>query len=152
MTTKTTGGSDESFAVALEQLPVHAGLVVVALEKREAAELNQVAVPLVGLGQQREVVVLLLAAFGLAARVVDSTSASGSLGAGLIGHVGLGADNRFHALLLALAIEVEHAVHVAVIGHTQRGLAIGSCLGHEFVETSGTVEHRELGMHMKMRK
>ena len=152
MTTKTTGGSDESFAVALEQLPVHAGLVVVALKKREAAELNQVAVPLVGLGQQREVVVLLLAAFGLATRVVDSTSTSGSLGAGLIGHVGLGADNRFHALLLALAIEVEHAVHVAVIGHTQRGLTIGGCLGYEFVETSGTVEHRELGMHMKMRK
>ena len=97
-------------------------------------------------------VVLLLAAFGLAARVVDSTSASGSLAAGLIGHVGLGADDRFHALLLALAIKVEHAVHVAVIGHTQRGLAIGGCLGHEFVETSGTVEHRELGMHMKMRK
>ena len=65
--------------VLLEQLPVHPGLVVVALEEREAGELDQVAVPDLVLGQQDEVVVELLAALGVAARVVDPAAAGRAL-------------------------------------------------------------------------
>jgi hypothetical protein len=58
-----------------EQLPVHPRLVVVALHERQAGQLDEVAVALVVLGQQREVVVELLAALGVAARVVDTAAA-----------------------------------------------------------------------------
>src|SRR5581483_10206113 len=45
---------DQPVRVALEQLPVDAGLVVVALEVAERAELDEVAVALVRCGEERE--------------------------------------------------------------------------------------------------
>ena len=61
-------------------------------------ELDEVAVALVALGQQREVVVELLAALGVAAGVVDPAAARRALAAGLVRHVRLGADDRLDAL------------------------------------------------------
>ncbi len=68
---QTSCGGDEPGVVALEQLPVEAGLVVVALEVGRRGQLEEVPVPLVGLGEQREVVVQLLAALDVAAGVID---------------------------------------------------------------------------------
>ena len=98
--TEAAGGRDQALVIAREQLPVHPRLVVVALHERQAGELDEVAVALVGLGQQREVVVELLAALGVAAGVVDPASPRRPLAAGLVGHVGLGADDRLDALSL----------------------------------------------------
>jgi len=148
--TQAPGGGDQAVVVLLEQLPVHARLVVVALQERQAGQLDEVAVPLVVLGQQGEVVVQLLATLGVAARVVDPAATCRALVAAVVGHVGLGADDRLHALLAALLEELEDAVHVAVISDTQARLAILHRLGHEFVETGRAVEHRELGMDMQV--
>ena len=52
---RAAGGGDDPRAVGLEQLAVHAGLVVVALEAREAGEPEEVVHPLGVLGQQRHV-------------------------------------------------------------------------------------------------
>ena len=63
VSTETSGGGDQTLVVLLEQLPVHPRLVVVALEERQARQLDQVAVAGLVLGQQREVVVELAATF-----------------------------------------------------------------------------------------
>ena len=52
----------------------------------------------------------------------------------------------------ALAVEVEHAVHVAVVGHGHGRLAVSRRRGRELAYTRRSVEHRELGVHMKMGK
>ena len=134
----------------LEQLPVEARLVVVALEERQAGELDEVAVAGLVLGQQREVVVELLAALGVAAGVVDPAPAGRALAAVVVGHVGLGADDRLDALLAALLVELERPVHVAVVGDPDRRLPVGDRLGHQLVEPGGPVEHRELGVDVEV--
>ena len=64
------GGGDQAGVVALEQLPVDPGLVVVALEVGGRGQLHEVAVALDRLGQEGQVVVELLAALDVAAGVV----------------------------------------------------------------------------------
>ena len=147
---QAAGGGDETVVVLLEQLPVDLRLVVVALEEGQTRQLDEVAVPLVGLGQQREVVVELLAAVGLAARVVDPTAPYRTLGPVLERHVRLGADDGLHALGPALLVEVEGAVHVAVIGDADGRLAVADRLRHQFVEPCRAIEHRELGVHVQV--
>ena len=88
------GRRDEPVVVAFEQLPVDAGLVVVALQVGGGRELDEVAVALGRLGQQRQVVVELLAPLALAAGVVDAAPPDRALVARLRRHVGLGADDR----------------------------------------------------------
>jgi hypothetical protein len=66
MTAEASGRRHQPAGVALEHLPIDPGLVVVALEERDARQLDEVPVPLVALGQQRKVVVELLAALGVA--------------------------------------------------------------------------------------
>ena len=68
------GGGDETVVMALEELPVHPGLVVVALEIGGRRQLDQVAVALGGLGEECQVVVELLATIPLAAGVVDAAA------------------------------------------------------------------------------
>ena len=148
--TQAAGGGDEAVVVLLQQLPVHARLVVVALEEGQAGELDEVAIPLVGLGQQGEVVVELLATFRVATRVVDSATPRRPLVARLERHVRLGADDRLDTLLATLLEEVEHAVHVAVIGDAEGRLAILHRLGHQLVEACRTIEHRELGVDVQV--
>ena len=147
---EAAGRGDEAVAVLGEQLPVEARLVVVALEERPAGELDEVAVAGLGLGQQREVVVELLAALGVAAGVVDPAPARRALAAVVVGHVGLGADDRLDALLAALLVELQRAVHVAVIGDPDRRLPVGHRLGHQLVEPGRAVQHRELGVDVQV--
>ncbi len=150
MTAEASGGGDQPVVVLLEQVPVDARLVVVALEEGQAGQLDEVPIALVGLGQQGEVVVELLSALGLAAGVVDPAAPHRSLGPVLVRHVRLGADDRLHALLAALLVELEGAVHVAVIGDPDRRLAVTRRLRHEFVEPGSPVEHRELGVDVEV--
>jgi hypothetical protein len=143
-------GGDETLGVVGQRLPVDPGLVVVALEERPAGQLDQVAVAGAGLGQQRQVVVELLAPLGVAPGVVDAAPAGGTLVAGLVRHVGLGAEDRLHALLTALLVEVEDAVHVPVVGDADRGLAVGHGGPHDLADPGCPVEHRVLGVDVEV--
>ena len=104
-------------ARALEQLPVDARLVVVALEVAERAELDQVPVADVVGGEQRQVRVALV----LLAPVVDD--------------VDLAADDRLDALRLRGLEQLDRPGHRAVVGerhgrHLERlpsARATGSC-------------------------
>ena len=150
MAAEASRGGDQPVVVLGQQVPVEAWLVVVALQEGPARELDQVAVAGVALGQQREVVVELLAALRVATGVVDAAAAGGPLAAVVVGHVRLGADDRLDALAPALLVELQRPVHVAVVGDPERRLAVGRRLGHQLVQAGRPVEHRELGVDVEV--
>jgi hypothetical protein len=147
---EAAGGGDEALGVALEQLPVQAGLVVVTLEVGGRRELEEVPVALVRLGQQRKVVVELLAPAGVAPGVVDLAPPDRPLVAGLGSHVGLGADDRVDAGLAARRVKVEDPVHVAVVGDAEGGLTVGHGRLDQVAHPRRPVQHRELGVGVEV--
>ncbi len=147
---ETPRGGDEALVVALEQLPVDARLVVVALEEGQARELDQVAVPDLALGQQGQVVVELLPAFGLATRVIDAAASRRTLEPRLPGHVGLHPDHGLHARVATGLVEVQDPVHVAVVGDAHRRLPIGHRCLDDLCHPRRTVEHRKLGVQVEV--
>ena len=116
----------------LEQLPVDARLVVVALEVAEARELDQVPVALGRLGEQRQVRVALL------------------LRLAVVGDVDLAADDRLHAVLLGLLDELDRARERAVVGERdRRHLELRGPRG-ERRDPARPVEDRELRVDVEM--
>jgi len=148
--TEAAGGGDESFAVFGENLPVDSGLVVVALEIRAAGELDEVLVTDVVLCEQRQVVVELGAAIGVAARIVDAAAPARTLEARLVRHVRLTTDDRRDTRVVRRLVEVEDAVHVAVVGDADRGLPVLHGRRHQLADSRRTVEHRVLGVNMQV--
>ena len=67
-----------------------------------------------------------------------------------VGLIGLHADDRLDSLRLALLVEVEDPVHVAVVGHAEGGLAVLRCAGHQFVQSGCPVQHGELRVDMQV--
>ncbi|CAB4835646.1 unannotated protein [freshwater metagenome] len=143
-------GGDEPLAVVGQRLPVDAGLVVVALHVGARRQLDEVLVADVVLGQEREVVVELGPAVGVAARVVDPAATSRTLVAALVRHVRLGAEDGRNALLAALLVEVEDAIHVAVIGDAEGRLPVRRSSRDQLAYARRAIEHRELGVDMQM--
>jgi hypothetical protein len=70
----------------------------------------------------------------------------------LMSHVCLSANNWLNALLFTLSIKIESSVHIAVIGHPQRGLAISYSRGYQLVKSRRAIQHRKLGMDMQVGK
>ena len=136
-TAQATGGGDEPFVVLLEQLEVGAGLLEEAVEVRVRGDLDQVAVPLRALGQQREVEDVVL----VASRPIVATGGD---------HVGLGADDGRDTGVARGAVEVEDAIHVAVVGDAHRRLTIGRRPRHDVGDPGRAVEHGELGVQVEM--
>ena len=129
---EAAGQGDQPFRVGLQQLPVDARLRVVALEKAERGELDQVGVPLVRLGQQRQVRV--------AARA----------GVAVVGDVDLAADDRLDPLLRRLLVEVDRAGERAVVGERDGGhLQLGRP-GRERGDPARPVEDRVLAVDVEM--
>jgi hypothetical protein len=123
---------DQSLRVALEQLPVDARLVVVALEVAGRGELDQVAVAGVVLGQQREVGVAL------------------PLGPPVLGDVELATQDRLDALLASLLVELDRAGERPVIGERdRRHLELGGPL-RERRDPTRPVEDRVLRVDVQM--
>jgi hypothetical protein len=68
--------------------------------------------------------------------------------AALRGDVRLDADDRLEAVLHGLLVELVGAVHVAVVGHTDRGHVEARRLLEQRGDLRRAVEHRILGVHM----
>ena len=100
---EAAGERDQPGGVALEQLPVDARLVVVALEVAERAELDEVRVARVVGGQERQVRVPLLERLA----VVDD--------------VDLAAEDRLDALVGSRLVKLDRTRHRAVVGEQHRG-------------------------------
>ena len=121
----------------LEELEVDARLVVVAVEVRVRRDLDEVAVTLGGLGEDREVVDVVV----VATRAIEPARGD---------HVGLGADHRRETRFARGGVEVDDAVHVPVVGDADCRLAVGCRGGHDVLHAGRTVEHRILGVQMEM--
>ena len=65
--------------------------------------------------------------------------------------IDLAAEDRLDVLLLAGLVELDRAVHHAVVGETQRGLIKGGRALGEVLDVRGAVEQRVLGVHMQVR-
>ena len=129
---EAAGEDDEALRVPLEQLPVDARLVVVALEVAERGELDQVRVPLVRLGEDGQVGVALL------------------LLQAVVGDVDLAADDRLDPLLLRLAVQLDRAGERAVVGERdRRHLQLRGPRG-ERGDPARPVEDRVLGVDVEM--
>ncbi len=125
----------------LEQLPVQAGLVVVPLEEGQRGEFAQVAVTVVVGREQRQVVIELLAALGVATGVVHLAATRRSVETRVGRHVRLEADDRRHVVLAAGLVEVDDAVQVAVVGDADGALAVGLGGQHHLLDARRAVEH-----------
>ena len=95
---QTTRERDDALCVTLEELPVDPWLVVVPLEVAERRELDEIRVPLVRLGEERQVRIAL------------------RLCVPVLGDVHLAADDRLHADLARLPVELDGAGERAVVG------------------------------------
>ena len=129
---EAAGERDQAARVALEQLPVDARLRVVALEVAERAELDQVRVAGVRLGQQRQVRV------AARARVA------------VVGDVDLAADDRLDPLVARGLVEVDRAGERAVVGERhRRHLELGRA-GGERGDPARPVEDRVLAVDVQV--
>ena len=109
---QTAGGANQPFGVGSQIVGVDARLVVIAVELRVGAYLEQVAVAGLVLSQQQQVVATL---------VVHRVAACHWPAPA--GQVRLDADHRANAGRAAGAEEGNHPVHGAMVGQGQRGLS-----------------------------
>src|ERR671917_1927668 len=132
---ETPGEADDPLSVPLQHLHVHPRLVVEAFEEAHRRELHEVLVAFARTRQEREVVVLGPAAVVPVRRYVD-----------LAAHDGL------YAGLLCLLVELDGAVHHAVIGERDAGHALILGEGDEIPDTARPIQHRVLRMAVQMRE
>ena len=111
--------ADDALGMLGQELLVHAGPVVEALEVGLRDELQQVAIAGLVPRQERQVVVLLLALTGVA---IEPRAGS---------HVGLDPDDRLHARRPSGGVELQRSEHRPVIGHRQGGHPVGERLGED---------------------
>ena len=152
MASEATGCGDHAFAVIGKNLPIDPGFVVVPLHERPAGELDEVLIARVVLGQRNQVVIELLAALGAAAGIIDAASSARPLVAAVISLVELAANYWLDVMILACPIEVEHAIHIPMIGDAKAWHPICCCLSHEFIKAGCAVQHGVLGVHVQMCK
>ncbi len=129
---KTSGEDDQAFRVALEQLPIDARAVVVALQVAERGELDQIAIALVRGGQHGQVGVALF------------------LHAAVVADVQLRADHRLDALLAGLAIELDRPGQRAVVGERHGGHLQFGRPRRQGRDPARSVQDRVLGMDVQM--
>ena len=120
-----------------EQLLVEPRLVIEPLGVAGRHELDQIVIPLVGLGQQHQVVRRL-------ARVPALDVAAARR------HVHLAPEDRLHTALPCVIVENDRRKHIPVLGHRHgRHLQPGSLI-EQLVDAARAVEQRILGVEMKM--
>ena len=133
---QAAGERDHALGVQRQQLQVHARLAAVqAFEEALGGERREVPEALVGRRQQRQVVALDLAVAHVA--VVDE--------------VGLEAQQRLDVVLLGGLVELDGAVHDAVVGQADGRLIEGRGALGELADVAGAVEQRVLGVDVQVR-
>ena len=70
--------------------------------------------------------------------------------AALVREIHLGPDDRVYSGVLTAPVKVKNAIHVAVVGDRHSGLTIGHSSSDRLVEPRGAVEHRILGVDVKV--
>ena len=133
---QAAGERDHAVGVALDLSEVHRRLAPVqAFQEAGRGELDEVAVAGVVGGEQRQVVALGLAGPG---------------GGVVVDEIDLAADDRLDAVLGARLVELDRAVHDAVVGQAERRLAELRGARRQRVDLARAVEQRVLGVHVQM--
>ena len=122
-------------AVLAQQLLVDARVVVEALEVPHRVQVREVLPADVVLREQDQVIA---AAFGLVVSIGRD--------------IGLAAEDRLHAVLLGLLVEVQRAEQVAVVGDGDLLHAALEHLGKQVVEADRAVEQAVLRVQMQVRE
>ena len=91
-------------------------------------------------------VIELLAALGIAAGVVDLAPARGTVESRVRGHVRLEADDWRHVVTSTGFVELDDAIHIAVVRDPDRALSVGLRGEHHVFDARRPVEHRVLGV------
>ena len=130
---------DHALGVALDLGEVDGRLAALqALQKAGRGELDEVAVAVVVGGEQRQVVALGPGGWALRRRRV------------VVDQVDLTADDRLDAVLRARLVELDRAVHHAVVGEAEGRLTeLRRALGQR-VDLAGAVEQRVLGVDVEV--
>ena len=134
-------GGNQALMIPLNQLLVHARkLGVHALDETQRAQLGQVLVAGLVLGQQQLVVaVVLLAALAAEGFLVP-----------VLHQVELAAHYRLDVVLISLSHKVERPEHVAVVGEGHGGHTVGLGLFHQRRNAGLAVEQRILGVGVQV--
>ncbi len=136
---QAAGRADQAFAQLPQTVVIHPGLVVETIQMGLGAQFEQVAIAGVVLGQQEQVVALGIQ--GLVPTVHGPTP---------LGQVGLNAQHRVDAVLVAGSVEVDRAMHDAVVGQRQGRLSQfgGAC--HQPIEAVQAVQEGIFGVGVKV--
>ncbi|MNX99872.1 hypothetical protein D3C86_1323420 [compost metagenome] len=137
LATQASRQCDQAFGVRGDGVLVDARLVVEALHVAQGVELDQVLVTGAVLGEQHQVAVILAA--GAVRGLVEP-------GAGR--DVGFHPDQGLDARLLGLAVELDRAVHHAVVGERQgRHLVLRRALD-QLADAAGAVQQGVFGVNV----
>lgn len=121
----------------LEELGVHAGFVVVALEVCFGDEFHEVFVPCIVFGQKRQVV-----SFGVDTWFFVKTAA--------LGDVCFNANDRFNAGFVAFVIKLDRAVHCAMVSECKSWHTKLFGAGDELGDLGEAVKERVVRMGMEV--
>ena len=135
--TETPGGCDNALGVGGQQLTVGPRFVPVPVQEGPAADLDQVLIAGVVVGQERQVVTDVL----LPGRPIETRAPA---------HIGLHTEDRFDSRLPRRLVELHSPVEDPMVGHRHRGLAIGRHRLHDLGHPRRPVQHRVLGVEMEM--
>src|SRR5580693_362662 len=118
-----------------KKILVDARLIVKALEKRRGDQLQQIAVTILVLAQQHQMVITI----GVAAA-----------GQALLRDIHLASDHRMHALLFGLVVKLYRAKKIAVVRHGDGGHLLLHHQIHQLPDFASAVEQRVVGMTMQV--
>ena len=137
LTGQTRGQGDQSPGVFPQQVLVDPGLHIEALCPRKGHHVGEIAVALLIFAQQHQMA-------ALAVEFVDFIKP----GAALRGYIDLAADDGLDPLRLAGPVEVDDAVHDAVIRNGAGGLPHGLHNSRQLLDLAEAVQQAELRMHV----
>ena len=135
---KTGGHADKPFVVLFQQLLIHTGLGIKAFHEGGGDHLDQVFVTGLVFAQQDQMVV--------AVDLVHLVKASAGR------HIDFAADNGLDARLFCRLVELQAAVHDAVVGAGNGGLSALLYPVHQLVDAAGSVQEAVLRMDMQVDK
>ena len=137
---KTRGERDQALVILPQHLHIHARSVVIPLGKALADDLHQIGIARIVLRQQHEVVIPLIPAADLLVK------------ARVRRDIDLAAEDRLDAVRLCLLIEINHAVHDAVVRDRRAVHAKLLDALDILPDLVGAVEQTILRMYMQMCK
>ena len=131
---------DNSLVELLQYFHIHTGFIIIAFGKTTADDLHQVSIAGIVLRKQHQMVITILSTCQFLVKP------------GIRSHVYLTAQDRFDPRFSGCTVEIDHAVHNAMVGDCRAVHAQLLDPGYVLLDLVGTVQQRIFCMNMKMCK